>query len=69
MGHYSRGCPNLLTLPTRENVSSFIRRFSINEKGKTQVHLIESMSEGRKNALMGLGRSFKILKDVVDVMA
>ncbi len=61
MGHYSKECPNLPTLP------SSIQRFFA-KKGKTQVHLIELMSEGRKKALMGLERSFKILKDVIDVM-
>jgi hypothetical protein len=69
MGHYSKECPNLLALLTRENVSSFLRRFFVKEKGKYQVHLIEFMIEGRKNVLMGLERSFKFFKDVVDVIA
>ncbi len=47
MGHYSRECPNLPALATRKNVGSFIRRFSVEEKGKAQVHLIEPMSEGQ----------------------
>jgi hypothetical protein len=45
MGHYSNECPNLLTLSTKENVGSSTLRFSTKEKGKTQVHLIELMSE------------------------
>ncbi len=69
MGHYSRECPNLPVLATKENVGSFTRRFSTKEKGKTQVHLIEPMSEKRKKALMGLEKSFKIHEDVIDVMA
>jgi hypothetical protein len=50
-------------------VGSSIRRFSIKEKGKTEVHLIEPMSEKREKTLMGLERSFKISKNVIDVMA
>jgi len=69
MGHYSRECPNLLTLATRENVSSSIRRFSTEEKSKAQVHLIEPVNEGRENVLMGLEKGFKIPEDVMDVMA
>jgi hypothetical protein len=69
MGHYSRECPNLPTLATRENVSSSTRRFFVREKGKVQVHLIEPISEGRKKALMGLEMSLKIPRDVIDVMA
>jgi hypothetical protein len=69
MGHYSRECPNLPTLSTKENVGPFARRYSVEEKGKVQVHLIELMNEGREKALMGLEKSFKILKDVMDVMA
>jgi hypothetical protein len=34
MGHYSRECPNLPALATRENVNSSTRRFSAEEKGK-----------------------------------
>ncbi len=68
MGHYSRECPNLPALAIRKNAGSSIRRFSIEEKGKTQVHLIEPINEGRKNALMGLEKSFKILEDAMDVM-
>jgi hypothetical protein len=45
MGYYSRECPNLLTLSTKENVGSSTRRFSIKEKGKAQVHSIELMNE------------------------
>jgi hypothetical protein len=45
MGRYSRECPNLPTLATRENVGSSIQRFSAEKKGKAQVHLIELMSE------------------------
>jgi len=48
MGHYSRKCPNLLALATRENAGSSIQRFSAKEKGKTQLHLIESVSEGQE---------------------
>jgi len=48
MGHYSRECPNLPTLATRKNVSSFTPRFSAEEKGKAQMHLIESISEARE---------------------
>jgi hypothetical protein len=69
MGHYLRECPNLLALATRENASSSTRRFSIEEKGKTQVHLIEPISEGRQKALMGLEKSLQIPEDVMDVMA
>jgi hypothetical protein len=46
MGHYSRECPNLPTLATRKNTGSFTQRFSTEEKGKVQVHLIEPMNEG-----------------------
>jgi len=45
MGHYSKECPNLHTLPTKENVGSSIRRFSTVEKGKVQIHLIKPMNE------------------------
>jgi hypothetical protein len=69
MGHYSRECPNLLALVTRENAGSFTRRFSTEEKGEAQVHLIKLMSEGREKVLMGLERSLKIFKDAIDVMA
>ncbi len=69
MGHYSRECPNSLALVTRENASSSTRRFSAEEKGKAQVHLIEPISEGREKALMGLEKSFQIHEDTVDVMA
>jgi hypothetical protein len=69
MGHYSRECPNLPTLATRENASSSIRRFSTEEKGKAQVHLIEPVNEGRENVLMGLEKGFKIPEDAMDVMA
>ncbi len=69
MGHYSRECANLLTLVTRENTGSSIQRFSTEEKGKTQVHLIKLMNEGREKTLMGLEKSFKILEDAIDVMA
>jgi hypothetical protein len=48
MGHYSRKCPNLLALATKENAGSSIQRFSAKEKGKTQLHLIESVSEGQE---------------------
>jgi len=69
MGHYSRECPNLPALATRENVGSFIQRFSAEEKGKAHVHLIELINEGRENALMGLEESLKIPEDAMDVMA
>jgi hypothetical protein len=55
-------------LATKENASSSIRRFSTEEKGKIQVHLIELISEGREKALMGLEKSLQIPEDVVDVM-
>jgi hypothetical protein len=48
MGHYSRECPNLLALATRENANSSSRRFSAKEKGKVQIHLIELINEGQK---------------------
>jgi hypothetical protein len=69
MGHYSRECPNLPALATRENAGSSTQRFFAKEKGKAQVHLIELMNEGRKKVLMGLERSLKIPEDVIDVMA
>ncbi len=69
MGHYSRECPNLPALATRENAGPSTRRFSAEEKGKAQVHLIEPMSEGREKALTGLERSLKIPEDAIDVMA
>jgi hypothetical protein len=69
MGHYSRECPNLPALATRENVSSYTRRFSVKEKGKAQVHLIEPISEGQEKVLMGLEKSLQFLEDVMDVMA
>jgi len=52
-----------------KNVSYFIQRFFANEKGKTQVQLFKPMSEGREKTLMGFEKNFKILEDVVDVMA
>jgi hypothetical protein len=69
MGHYSRECPNLVALATRENASSSTRRFSAEEKGKAQVHLIELINEGREKALMGLEKSLQFPKDAVDVVA
>jgi hypothetical protein len=56
-------------LATRENANSSTRRFSVEEKGKVQVHLIESISEGRKKALMGLEKSLQFPEDAMDVMA
>jgi hypothetical protein len=50
-------------------VGSFTRRFFVEEKGKAQVHSIESMNESQKKALMGLERSLKIPEDVINVMA
>jgi hypothetical protein len=44
-------------------------RFFTEEEGKTQIHLIEPMSERRKMTLMGLEKSLKILKDLINVMA
>jgi hypothetical protein len=55
MGHYSKECPNLPALATRENASSSTRRFFVEEKGKAQVHLIEPMSEGREKGFDGFG--------------
>ncbi len=69
MGHYSRECPNSPALATRENASSSTRRFSAEEKGKAQVHLIEPISEGREKALMGLEKSLQFPEDAMDVMA
>jgi hypothetical protein len=69
MGHYSRECSNLPTLVTKLNAGFFIRRFSAKEKGGTQVRLIEPMNEGQEKVLIGLERSLKIPKDVIDVMA
>jgi hypothetical protein len=69
MGHYSRECPNSPTLATRENASSSTRRFSAEEKGKAQVHLIEPISEGQEKALIGLEKSLQFPEDAMDVMA
>jgi hypothetical protein len=69
MGHYSRECPNLPALYTKENVGPSTRKYFVEKKGKTQVHLIKPMNERREKALMGLERSFKIPKEVMDVMA
>jgi len=69
MGHYSRECPNLPALATKKNANSSIRRFSTEEKGKAQVHLIEPISEGRKKVLMGLEKSLQFPEDAMDVMA
>jgi hypothetical protein len=69
MGHYSRKCPNSPALATGENASSSTLRFSVKEKGKVQVHLIELISEGREKALMGLEKSLQIPEDAMDVMA
>jgi len=44
-------------------VSSSTRKFSAEEKGKTQVYLIKPISEGQKKVLMGLEKSFKIPED------
>ncbi len=46
MGHYFLKCPNLPALFIKENVGSFILRFFLEKKDKTQVHLIELMNEG-----------------------
>ncbi len=46
MGHYLRECPNLPALSTKENVGPFAQRYSVEENGKSQVHLIEPMNEG-----------------------
>jgi len=56
-------------LATRENASFSIRRFSTKEKGKAQVHLIESINEGQEKAWMGLEQSLQIPEDAMDVMA
>jgi hypothetical protein len=69
MGHYLRKCPKVPTLSTKENVCCFILRFSIEENKKAQIHLIESINEGRENALMGLEKRLKILEDVINVTA
>jgi len=69
MGHYSKECPNLPAWATRKNAGSSTQRFSVEEKGKAQVHLIELINEGRENVLMGLEKSFKIPEDAMDVMA
>jgi hypothetical protein len=69
MGHYSRECANSPALATRENASSSTRRFSASDNGKTQMHLIESISEGREKALMGLEKSLQFPEDAMDVMA
>ncbi len=60
MGHYSRECPNTPALATKENASSSTRRFSAEEKGKTQVHLIEPISERQEKALMQFGEELPI---------
>jgi hypothetical protein len=69
MGYYSRECPNSVALATREYANSSTRRFSAEEKGKAQVHLIEPISEGREKALMGLEKSLQFPEDAMDVMA
>jgi hypothetical protein len=56
MGPYSRECPNLPALSTKENMGPYVRRYSIEEKGKAQVHLIEPMNEGREKAFDGFGK-------------
>jgi hypothetical protein len=61
MGHYSRECPNLPLLSTKENVSYFIQRFSAKKKGKIQIHLIKSMNEEQEKAWVLKGTS-KFLK-------
>jgi glycyl-tRNA synthetase (class II) len=38
MGHYSKECPNLPALATRENASSSTQKFSAEKKGKAQMH-------------------------------
>ncbi len=69
MGHYWKECPNLPSLPTRENMVFSTWRFFVKKKDKIQVHLTEPMSERRKKTLMGLKKNIKIPKDVVDVMS
>jgi glutaredoxin 2 len=62
MRHYSRECPNLPTSSTKENVGPSAQKYFVEKKGKTQVHLIESMNEKQEKVLMGLERSLKIPK-------
>jgi len=69
MGHYSREYPNSPALATGENASSSTQRFSTEEKGKAQVHIIEPMNERREKALMGLEKSLQFPEDAMDVMA
>ncbi len=38
------------------------QKYFVEKKGKTQVHLIESMNEKQEKVLMGLERSLKIPK-------
>ncbi len=58
-----------VSLAHQKNMGSFTQRFSVKEKGKTQIHLIEPMCERWEKVLMGLQMNFKIPKDVIDVMA
>jgi hypothetical protein len=59
MEHNSRKCPNLPTLSTKKNTGSSTQRFFAKEKGKTQVHLIEPMSEGQKKGFDGFGKKLQ----------
>jgi len=57
MGHYSKVCPNLPALFTKENVGPSARKYFVEKKGKVQIHLIEPMNElKREKVLMGLER-------------
>jgi hypothetical protein len=50
-------------------VSSSTQKFFVDEKIKTQVHLIKPMNERWEIFLMSFERNFKTTKDVINVMA
>jgi hypothetical protein len=49
-------------------VGSSIQSFFVDEKNKTQLHLIKPMNEGLEKTLMSFERNFKTTKYVVNVI-